>query len=202
MRLTVIIPTRERELSSNCATLRTLRQQSFQNFKIVIQYDKGRGANWARNEGFKAVDTELVMFCDDDIEWAHDALEIMIDCLNRHPEASYVYCGYSMGRSVFCMYPFNPQHLQLVNFVSTMSILRTRDFIEFDENIQRLQDWDLWLTLLERGKQGVWCGLCLFHTEIRNGITLGNIPTSLAKQTIWAKHGISIEKLYLTINKE
>lgn len=190
-RLSIVIPTREENLNGNNITLTTLQGQTWRDFKVIIQHDFGKGANWARNAGFKYVDTELVMFCDDDIEWTPDAMDVMVKCLDKNPEAAYVYCGYTMGTSVYCMRPFDSERLKKINFISTMSILRTNEFIGFDENIKRFQDWDLWLTLLSKGKVGVWCGLCLFHTQIRDGITYNNDMTPIkATNAIWKKHGI------------
>lgn len=173
-RLTVVIPTRETSLPDDNATIATLRAQTFRDFKIIVQHDWKRGANWARNAGFQFVDTELVLFCDDDIIWNPKALEKMILRLDKTDLASYVYCGYEMGGKYYCMRTFDADILRSVNYISTMSIIRTADFVGFDEKILRFQDWDLWLSTLANGKVGVWCGECLFSTPIRIGITHNN----------------------------
>lgn len=50
-------------------------------------------------------------------------------------------------------------------FIHTTSLLRRNDFPGFDENIKRLQDWDLWLTMLEQGRTGVWLPEYLFMVK-------------------------------------
>jgi hypothetical protein len=61
------------------------------------------------------------------------------------------------------------------NIVSTMSLVRKRDFPGFDESIRRLQDWDVWLTMLSQGKKGVHCGSVIFETITKQGgITFGD----------------------------
>ena len=47
-------------------------------------------------------------------------------------------------------------------YIHTTSLIRKKDFPGFDENIKRLQDWDLWLTMLEQGKRGIWIPKYLF----------------------------------------
>ena len=59
----------------------------------------------------------------------------------------------------------------------------------FDEEIERLQDWDLWLTMLDEGKSGVYCGEIIFDTERKNGISQnGKIDLETAINIIKAKH--------------
>ena len=97
-RLTVVVPTldkpTERWASKN-PTVVSLERQTLKPFGIRFSWDEHRrGASWARNEGFKHVETELVLFSDDDITWAPEALQTMMDKLDEHPAASYCYCAY------------------------------------------------------------------------------------------------------------
>jgi len=70
-----------------------------------------------------------------------------------------------------------------------MSLIRTKDFCGFDENIKRLQDWDVWLTMLEQGKVGVQCGFDLFTTTTGHGITNNSSEDyQKAQQIIVKKH--------------
>lgn len=145
--------------------------------------DNCKGANWARNEGFKQVKTEYVLFSDNDINWRFYALESLLECLEDNPECSYAYGSYEMGGRVYCDMEFDPEVLKLQNYISTMSLIRSEDFRlcgGFDEDIKRFQDWDLWLNLLlNHDKVGVWCGETIFDTPVRNGITNSNEVTCL-----------------------
>jgi glycosyltransferase involved in cell wall biosynthesis len=149
------------------ATLLTLPKE----IKTIVVPDRGKGANWARNEGFKQVKTEFVLFSDNDINWHEGAVECLLETLISHPEASYAYGAYEMGGSRQCDMEFNADVLKLGNYISTMSLVRSADFPGFDEKIQRLQDWDLWLTMLEQGKTGIYCGRVIFDTPLKDGIT-------------------------------
>lgn len=193
MRLTVVIPSRD-QCSKDNITVRTLERQTWRDFKTVWVADTARkGANWARNWGFKVVSTELVLFSDDDIDWHPDALRIMVECLDQNPAAAYSYCGYVLRHNgsdrIISDRAFDPRILKCMNYISTMSVVRTVQHPGFDEAIPRFQDWDVWLTMLKQGYVGVYCGRVLFTTEARPGITMGNTVTPLmADKIIKEKH--------------
>jgi len=169
MKLTIVIPMR---MSDDVdITLWSLFEQTYRDFKIVIVPDQGKGANWARNEGFKSVDTEYVMFSDNDIKWLSRGVEWLVEALDEHSEASYSYGSWSDQRGELCFEEFDAEELKKRNYISTMSLIRTKDFPGFDENIKRLQDWDIFLTMLEREKVGVQCGKRIFTTVTGGGIT-------------------------------
>jgi hypothetical protein len=90
-----------------------------------------------------------------------------------------------------CNVEFDAQRLRRHNFISTMSLVRRADHPGFDESLVRAQDWDLWLTMLEQGKVGVYCGRRIFRSAVRPGITYGG-GTSWAKavQIVKAKHRV------------
>lgn len=187
-RLTVVVPAKE-QLTRPNPTLDTLDFQTYRDFNVVVQVDQGMGSNWARNRGFELCKSELVLFCDDDIHWTRDALEVMVGCLDQHSEASFCYCSYKLDDKVWCTRDYDDKTLRLINYISTMSVIRTAHFPGFDENIRRLQDWDLWLMMLREGHTGVWCGRLCFETYHRQGITFGNSLTwQQAVDLVKAKH--------------
>jgi glycosyltransferase involved in cell wall biosynthesis len=156
-------------------TINSLAKGTFQDYKLIIVPDQNKGVQWARNEGFKQVDTEFVLFSDDDIEWKTHALETLLRVLQATPKASYSYGRYKLGNEVWCHQGWDPIALKRMNYISTMSLIRTADLPEkpWDESIKRLQDWDLWLTLLEQGKRGVYVEDLIFETPLKNGISHG-----------------------------
>lgn len=172
VKTTVVVISRMGEDSS--ITLNSLAKQTIP-FNLVQIFDmEGKGANWARNKGFEKVRTKYVLFSDCDIEWEKNALDNMEAWLDIYAEHSYVYGQYEMGGKIYCQQPFDAELLRVRNYISTMSLIRSIDFPSFDESIQRLQDWDLWLTLLNKGMTGMYLPLLLFKTQIRDGITFGN----------------------------
>ena len=50
--------------------------------------------------------------------------------------------------------------------------MRRNDFPYFDKNLKRFQDWDLWLTMLEKNKIGIYIPEILFVViPHKNGIS-------------------------------
>ena len=191
-RITVVIPHRMSEDAS--ITLASLSNQSFKAFKVVVVPDEGKGACWARNEGFQHCDTEFVLFSDNDIYWQENALETMVDCLDRRTNASYCYGRYQIGDLIVGHVLFSPPALLKNNYISTMSLLRAKDFPGFDESIKRFQDWDLWLTLLKQGKRGVYCNELIFKTDEKDGISKNGQSLDEAISVINQKHNLGISE--------
>ena len=199
--ISAVIPTRDEPTPQWYAeniTMRTLRRQTIYPFPIFVIHDRERkGAPWSRNQGFSQVRTEYVLFSDDDIDWSERAAETMLWTAKRHPEASWIYCAYRsnwIGPEIHTIgfRKFDPDLLKQKNYISTMSLVRCRDFPGFDENLQRHQDWDLWLTMAGHGKTGVFCGHVLFETRITStGVTFGSIPIDESKRIIRHKHGLT-----------
>jgi len=170
-KITVVIPNKEGQ--NPYKTLESLKHQTVQNFDIVIVYDTHGNANIARNEGFELVKTPYVLFSDNDIDWKPDALEKMLSTMEG-TDASYAYGHYIMGNNIFCNKDFDADSLRQMNYISTMSLIKSDDFPGFDPKISRLQDWDLWLTMLADGKTGIYTGSQAFSTEKREGITFNS----------------------------
>lgn len=186
--ITVVIINREDE--NPYTTLSSLSLQTIP-FQVVVVFDQNKGANFARNVGAEKVRSEFVIFSDNDIEWEKDALENLFMSLHEEPSASYSYGSYEMEGIIYCDQPFNIPLLKKKNYISTMSLLRSKDFISFDEKIERLQDWDLWLMLLSQKKTGIYCGKKIFSTKKRLGITFGNdVSWERAREIVIRKHDL------------
>ncbi len=141
-----------------------------------IQYitQANAGSNPARNRGFLEVKGEFVIFCDADVRMKPHMLESLLAALNAHPEASYAYSSFIFGWKVFGGVPFTDERMKTRNFVHTSALVRTKDFPGFDEVIKRLQDWDVWLTMLENGKRGVLVPELLFEVAVEGKSRIGS----------------------------
>jgi len=123
--------------------------------RLTLIDQENRGAQVARNRGWRASRGDLLLFCDADVRMQPDMLEKMSAALAAHPEASYAYGAFRFGWKTFGGIPFSADRLREYNFIHTSSLVRAKDFPGFDESIKRLQDWDVWLTMLEAGKTGI-----------------------------------------------
>ncbi len=186
--ITVVIPCRVGE-AADCV-FESLYHQTFLKFSAVVICDNNHGANWARNVGFGYAHTPFVLFSDNDITWHPKALHNLYQCLEEHPEASYAYGSYLQGTEEYCNMSFDSDMLTRMNYISTMSLIRVEHFPRFDEKIQRLQDWDLWLTMATEGHFGVSCNHVIFTTpDKKSGITFnGKMSMEDAVFVIKYKH--------------
>ncbi|OIO51541.1 hypothetical protein COY93_00515 [Candidatus Uhrbacteria bacterium CG_4_10_14_0_8_um_filter_58_22] len=130
--------------------------------RLTYIRQENRGANAARNRGYREACGRLVLFCDADIVMKPDCLEKMVRALELRSDAAYAYCSFMYGWKKFRLWPFDPARLRRMNYIHTTSLIRREHFPGFDESIRKLQDWDLWLTMLERGQSGTWIPEYLF----------------------------------------
>lgn len=140
--------------------------------KLVRQANSGGPA--ARNRGFRESSGEWIMFCDADVVLRKDALEKLSFVLEARPDAAYAYASFRFGWKKFPLGPFDPERLKKHNYIHTGSLIRRETFPGFDEKLKRFQDWDLWLTMLEKGNVGVWVPELLVRVQVsskRGGIS-------------------------------
>lgn len=155
--------------------------------EIIVETNDGRSAGEAakaRNDGARKATQPFLFFCDDDLILAADCLSSLYATLKFFdfmPAFAYGdYLGvvlpgssHPVGQS-FLQFgqPWNVSLLLRCNFISTMSLVRREPFVTFDETLPQLDDWDLWLTLAERGLEGVYTPGVLFHAYyFGDGIT-------------------------------
>jgi len=176
--ISIIIPT-YKEAPYLIKTLDTILVQTHQDFEVIIVDDgltdearkktksyligknkikllkqEPAGAPAARNRGFRESKGEFLFFCDDDIILKKDALEKMLKTLKEYSEASYVYCDFYLGLKIFRTIDFNIEKLKKMPYICGMSLIRRDHFSGWDESLKKFQDWDLWLTMLEKGHHG------------------------------------------------
>lgn len=142
----------------------------------VIGFLDNHGVQIARNTGITYLlryGLEFTLFSDSDVIWVPGALNKLVGALCEGPgrKASYAYCDWNWGGKDHISGPFDANRLRETNYISTMSVLRTKDLLKyagafpFDEELTRLQDWDLWLTLLNEGCTGTYVPEVLFNTQ-------------------------------------
>lgn len=129
----------------------------------LISLDENRGANHARNIGWRHARGKWVAFQDSDDIWHPDKLAVQMEAISRRPSAAgcfsaFVRCGLGYAARVpsFDIHEGDGLADQILheNFVSTQTLVVSRDALEeaggFDETLPRFQDWDLAIRLLQR----------------------------------------------------
>jgi len=184
--LTIVIPNKEGQTPED--TICSLYQQTFTDFDIIIINDKEGNANVARNKGLAKVTSPYVLFSDNDINWYPYAIAEMVHQLDAYPSIAFAWGAYELSGKIWCNHEWDPALLRRKNYISTMTMVRTVLHPGFDPQIKRLQDWDVWLTMLEMGLTGKYVGRILFETALRRGITTNSISLEEARKTITQKH--------------
>jgi len=141
------------------------------NIQIINQENKGAPA--ARNAGFLRSKGEYVIFWDADTIADPSMIEKMKKILDVNSKVSFVYCDYKFGAKKMSGKNFDYNELRKNNYIDTSSLIRRIDFPGFDESIKRFQDWDLWLTMAEKNKTGVYLPELLYQKLVggRKGIS-------------------------------
>ena len=154
---------------------------------IIFVRQENRGAAAARNRGFSVIASEAkqsndyVIFCDADITMRPDCLEKMHRAFAEYPEASYAYSSFKFGFKTFTCGVFSAERLRKMPYIMTTSLIRAKDFPGFDESLKKFQDWDLWLTMLEQNKTGVWAPEILFSVAPRKSGMSSWLPSFVHK---------------------
>ena len=69
--------------------------------------------------------------------------------------------------------PFSAEKLKELNYIDVTALIRRNQAVPFDQKIKRFQDWDLWLTMLEQNKTGIFVPEILYKKAVgvRQGIS-------------------------------
>lgn len=145
----------------------------FATLKPQMYRQNNAGATAARNYGFRFSSGSYVIFWDADTIGRLEMLSSMKSALDANPGAAYAYSGFKFGWKRFRCRPFDAGELKKGNFVDVTSLIRRDDFPGFDESVKRFQDWDLWLTMLEKNKIGAFVPKILYTKLVgkRKGIS-------------------------------
>jgi len=161
---------------------------------ITIIHQENRGANNARNRGFSKSQGDYLLFCDADLVMKSTMLEKLLIALEHAPDCAFAYSSFKWGFKNFKLFPYSSEKLKKANFIHTSSLTRREKFPGFDEEIKRLQDWDLWLTIMERGGKGTYLPEILFSVQPRK-IGISEWLPSFMYKIPWEKVGLRIKRL-------
>ena len=204
--ISIIIPVYNM-LEELAKCLASLGKQTYKDFEVVVLDDgsshkntentktrkhdlaikfcriEHSGAPRARNFGLEKSKGEYILFCDADMELKEDCLEKMLKALENNLSASYVYADFKYGWKKFKFWDFDADKLKQINFVNTCSLVRRQalDGVSWDESLEKFQDWDLWLSLLEKGKIGVYIPEVLFKASAGSGKISQWLPKTFYK---------------------
>ncbi|OGY44587.1 MAG: hypothetical protein A3B89_03995 [Candidatus Buchananbacteria bacterium RIFCSPHIGHO2_02_FULL_40_13] len=182
-KISVIIPVYNAQKTIN-QCLRSIFNQTFKDFEVIVVNDGSTDSSWsileswqdkikifnqenkgapaARNFGFEKSSGEYIIFCDADIIMKPTMLEKMSWVLDKDKDLAYVYSSFKFGWKTFKLWPFDLAKLKQMPYIPTTSLIRRNYFSGFDQSLKKFQDWDLWLTISEKGGKGIWLNEILF----------------------------------------
>jgi predicted SAM-dependent methyltransferase len=193
IKISIIIPVKKD--NNPDIAINSIKKQRFKNYQIIIVNDiYKKGSNWARNEGFKFANTKYTLFSDDDLSWKENSITYLYNILEKNPKKSYAYGNYILNSNFKKNYKFSKKRLKKMNYIPTSALIRTEDFLRFDKDIKRFQDWDLWLTMLKNDLTGIYINKTIFETYYHiDGISQGDYSDDLKK--IIKKHSLDVKKI-------
>ncbi len=160
-----------------------------------INYQPAKGGNFARNSGIDAASGDYVAFLDDDDEWLPNKVEKQVALMEADKEVGLVYTGINciyVNENI--TYPFIPKlrgdlskEILFQNCVgSTSSVMLRRSHCRacrFDENLQALQDFDLWIKVLQGCKADVVSEPMVNYYNYRNQTQVSSSTAKYIKAT-------------------
>jgi len=170
----------------------------------IVEIPHG-GAQKARNAGFPYTKGNYVVFWDYDcVIEPHTALA-WVELLDKDPKIGFVYSAYRYLNEMGGLgsEPFDPWLLRVRNYISTCFPLRRELFPGWNESLESAQDWDFWLSVVEKGGVGQFLQGYAFATAYP---TPKSISGKGCTPEVWlerqdkvkALHGIPIREVCVT----
>ncbi len=132
---------------------------------IMLAHGVNRGLPHARNAALAWARGEYVFVLDADNAVYPAGLGALVAALDDDPEAAMAYgmlqCFDSRGaRNLLSYLPWEPERLRAGNYIDAMAMVRTSVLRSVggyvtDRQLHGWEDYDLWLTLAERGHRGL-----------------------------------------------
>ena len=171
---------------------------------------ENRGLPAARNLGIRATRAPFVCCLDADDRLRPDYLQKAASALEANPRAGFVTCFYELfdeGQGC-CRHPRPRLPRMLARNEAVVSSVFRRDAWAaaggYCEDLPAMQDWDFWITLLEKGWEGELLPEVLFDYRIRSSSMYSETrkPARYAKisSLIAARHRALFEKHLVEIH--
>lgn len=220
--LSFIIPVYKKHPDTFERCLDSLYDQSFKDIEVICVFDgadealqavtkkypvkslviEHGGAPKARNAGFAESSGKYVSFWDADCFAKPEMADMWMKTFERHPDAAFVYSGYEFENEMgaFDSEQFDEYSLKCGNYVASMFPVKREFFPGWDESLKAAQDWDFWLSVVEKGGRGVFIKGYGFVTELprKGSISYEGWSGENREQTVRVvreKHGIPYKEI-------
>jgi len=135
----------------------------------VIRHADRQGQAVSMTEGVRSCSSEFVAHVDADDVCEPQYLQRLTEALSGHPSAGYAYPRmrlFGVEEGIYASFDFNPARLIFEgNYIPNVALMRRDAYLEVG-GIRELPthvDWDLWLSMLSRGRPGVLVDEVLYN---------------------------------------
>jgi glycosyltransferase involved in cell wall biosynthesis len=191
MKLSFIVPVNKPDSKMLEKCLRSLKKQSLKDFEVIVVLDgphdglvskiskmlgkvehrviekEHGGANCARNSGAEKAKGDILCFWDCDCVIEPDAAKMWMDKFEQDEDIGFIYSGYRFDDETGAIpsESFDPWMLKIRNYISTCFPVRRKFYPGWDESLKSAQDWDFWLSVVEKGAKGHYVPGYAFSTS-------------------------------------
>jgi glycosyltransferase involved in cell wall biosynthesis len=166
-------------------------------YPVQSQVIEHGGAPKARNVGFAMTKGSYVVAWDADCYAKPEMASMWMETFDRNPDAAFVYSGYEFANEMGSenSEQFDVYSLQCGNYIASMFPVKREFFPGWDESLKAGQDWDFWLSVVEKGGKGIFIQGYGWLTEpsLRGSISFDGWSPERRDETIRIvreKHGI------------
>lgn len=131
------------------------------NYKINLITQENGGPSKARNNGVKNANGDFIVFIDGDDKFHPTYLEKAFKEINKNNRclvySNTTFFGAEEGR--WNLAEYSVQNILKNNCIPIFAIHKKEDFLKagmFDENLWFGEDWDLWISIIEKTKGDVY----------------------------------------------
>ena len=198
--MSVIVPTIERReefLRERCLPSVNANEPA----EVIVITEHGNGSK-KRNEGLARAKSPYVLFVDDDSILRPGCLARMVSELERAPWLSFVYSDYERIAvkgvdnqapiGYFSAGLFDVRRLRSGNYINTTSLIRREACAKWDESLERFQDWDFWLSVVQAGGVGKHIPEALYELWQIDSSVSTTVKANPYIEMIVAKHRLNL----------
>lgn len=170
------------------------------NGKVEIIVEEGPGnGSLKRNRGARKATRPYLLFVDDDSILRPNCVRRMLELVSG---VAFVYSDYERiyepgiqggspeGR--FVAGSFDVRRLRSYNYINTTSLIRAEGCPQWDEALERFQDWDFWLSVVLSGGVGKYAPEVLYELWQIDASVSNTVKPNPYIEMIVAKHRLNL----------
>lgn len=164
--------------------------KDYQKPQTKIIHSSHQGLAEARNVGIRNSTGAYILPLDADDKISPEYLADAVEVLDRDDEVKIVYCeAQRFGDQVgpFILPPFSRQKILTTNIIFCSAFYKRRDYDVtngYNKNLVCLEDWDFWLSLLEKGGKAYKIPKTHFYYRFRKDSMLLTTPPKVVEHVI------------------